>query len=143
MKRFEMIDQQFRNLRIAVFEQDGLQQSLEEAQSRSKDSSFQKNWSPLGSSFNDLRQYCGGITNVMPRTSCVESTFSLINWTKDPNSKQLTDFSLEAILHCKQYGMLQELLGQQWGILDKVWVTLTLARVQYYPNPKRSNTEIY
>ena len=111
-EEIEMIDQQFRNLRIAVREQDGLQQSLEEAQSRSKDSSFQKNWSPLGSSFNELRQYCGGITSVMPRTSCVESTFSLINWTKDPNSKQLTDFSLEAILHSKQYQKLQKLFDQ-------------------------------
>ena len=47
----------------------------------------------------------------MPGTSSVESDFSIINWTKDSHSKCLTNFSLEAILHCKQYGMLQELLG--------------------------------
>ena len=83
---------------------------MKDAQSHSKVLSFQNCWSPLESNFyDDLRQYRGGIASVMPGTSCVESNFSLINWTKDPNSKQLTDFSLEAILHSKQYQKLQKL----------------------------------
>jgi hypothetical protein len=108
-EEIEKIDQQFRDLRIAFREQDGLQQSLKEAHSQFAVSSFPSCWSPLGSKFNELRQYAGGIATVMPGTSCVESDFSLIKWTKDPNSRSLTDFSLESILHCKQYGQLEEL----------------------------------
>ena len=67
-------------------------------------------WSWSGSDkYADLRMYCGGIASVMPGTSSVEADFSLIHWTKDPNSSALTDFSLEAILHCKQEERLQKL----------------------------------
>lgn len=57
-------------------------------------------------------QYVGGIATVMSGTSSVESDFLLINWTKDSNSRSLTDFSLEAILHCKQYGKLEKHFNQ-------------------------------
>jgi hypothetical protein len=38
----------------------------------------------------------------------VESDFSLINWEKDDYRAGLTDFSLEGILHSKQYFELLE-----------------------------------
>jgi hypothetical protein len=108
-EQIEKIEQEFQDLRIAFREQDGLQQSLKEAHSEFTVSSFQNCGSPLGSKFNELRQYAGGIATVMAGTSCVESDFSLINWSKDPNSRRLTDFSREAILHCKQHAKSEKL----------------------------------
>ncbi len=66
-------------------------------------------WSPLGKDYNALKEYGGGLASVMPGTSLVEADFSLINWTRDPHLKSLTDFSLESILHCKQYRTLESL----------------------------------
>ena len=93
-EEIEKIGKQFRDLRLAFREEGGLKQSLDQAQSNSKftGDSFQKCWKPLGSKYNELRQYCGGIASVMPGTSSVESDFSIINWTKDVHSKCSTDF---------------------------------------------------
>jgi hypothetical protein len=74
-QQIEKIDQQFQDLRIVFREQTGLKESLEEAQSQSTASSFQNCWRPLGCTFTELRQYVGGITTVMPGTSCVETDF--------------------------------------------------------------------
>jgi hypothetical protein len=144
------IDQQFRELRIAYREEQGMKRCLKGAHrhhqegqsggypsfndgeppprgnfplagppagacstSRSavvSSSSFRKAWIPLNGRFKELREYCAGVATVMPGTSCVESDFSLINWTRDPNCAALTDFSLEAILHCKQFAKLQKLV---------------------------------
>jgi hypothetical protein len=104
----EKIDEQFRSLRLATREDTGLKSVLEANHSK-PNASFEDHWSPLGNKYNDLKNFCGGIACVMPGTSCVESDFSLINWTKDPNSQKLTDFSLESILHCKQYKFIQEI----------------------------------
>jgi len=105
----EKIDEQFRKLRIAVREQSGFSQMLQNAEAHSAIQSFEQCWNPLGNEFEDLRRFCGAIASVMPGTSSVESDFSLINWTKDPSSRNLTDFSLESILHCKQYRKLRDL----------------------------------
>jgi hypothetical protein len=67
---------------------------------------FKDCWSPLGAGFEELKSFAGGIATVMTGTSSVEADFSLINWHKDPNSKAMTDFSLESILHCKQHTRL-------------------------------------
>jgi hypothetical protein len=105
----EKIDDQFRKLRLAFKEARGFSQMLQNAQSSSTVQSFEQCWSPLGNEFDDLRTFCGAIASVMPGTSTVESDFSLINWTKDPNSQSLTDLlSLESILHCKQYRELRD-----------------------------------
>jgi hypothetical protein len=69
-KQIEMIEQQFRDLRIAFCEQDGFQQCLMEAHSEFTVSSFQNCWSPLRSIFNELWQYAGGIATVMVGISC-------------------------------------------------------------------------
>ncbi|KAG7363603.1 hypothetical protein IV203_026964 [Nitzschia inconspicua] len=106
----ENIDEQFRKLRLAFKEQGGFSQMLHDAQASCAVQSFEKCWSPLGSEFEQLRMFCGAIASIMPSTSCVESEFTLINWTKDPNSQSLSDFSLESILHCKQYKKLRDLM---------------------------------
>lgn len=108
-EELERIDQQFRKLRLSFREESGFVQVLQQAHSRSALQSFEDCWNPLGKDYDDLRRFCGGIASVMPGTCSVEADFSLINWTKDPHSRSLTDFSLESILHCKQYGMLRDL----------------------------------
>lgn len=105
----EQIDRQFRQLRLAFTEQRGFSDMLQNAQGGTTVQSFEQCWGPLGKDFEYLKWYCGGIASIMPGTSSVESDFSLINWTKDPSSQSLTDFSLEAILHCKQYRQLRDL----------------------------------
>jgi hypothetical protein len=76
--------------------------------STNKVQSFKDSWSPLGKEYDALKEFCVGLVSVMPGTSLVESDFSLINWTsRDPHLKSLSDFSLEAILHCKQYRTLE------------------------------------
>lgn len=106
----EKIDEQFRSLRLSFREDSGFKRALEEAHAgHSASQAFEASWRPLGSEYDDLKQFCGGIASVMPGTSSVEADFSLINWTKDPHSQNLTDFSLESILHCKQYRKIQKL----------------------------------
>jgi hypothetical protein len=51
----------------------------------------------------ELKRFCGGLASVFPGTATVESDFSLSNWEKDDYCASLTDFSLEGILHSKQY----------------------------------------
>ncbi|KAI2497762.1 hypothetical protein MHU86_16757 [Fragilaria crotonensis] len=107
----EAIDAQFRRLRIAYREETGLKVMLDAVHSQATLQAFKDSWSLLGEDYHALKEYCcGGIaTSVMPGTSLVESDFSLINWTRDPHSKSLTDFSLESILNCKQYRTLESL----------------------------------
>jgi len=56
-----------------------------------------------------IQMFCGAIASIMPSTCSVESDFSLINWTTDPNLQSLSDFSLESILHCKQHWKLRDM----------------------------------
>ena len=75
--------------------------------------SFKDCWNPLpASEYRELREFAGGIATVMPGTSSVEADFSLINWHKNPNSKSMTDFSLESILHSKQHTRLAALASK-------------------------------
>jgi len=98
----EKIDELFRQLRLEYRENSGFKQQLVDCHmGNSGLASFAESWKPLGKEYDELKKFCGGIASVMPTTATVEGDFSLINWTKDPFSRKLTDFSLEAILHCK------------------------------------------
>jgi hypothetical protein len=92
-------------------EESGLKSTLDALHSQGTAlQAFKDSWSPLGKEYNALKDFCGGIASVMPGTSSVESDFSLTDWTSDPHSKSLTDFSsLESILHCKQYRTMESL----------------------------------
>jgi len=105
----EIIYDQFHKLCLAFKEQSGFVQMLQNAQACSTVQSFEQCWNPLGSEFEDVQRFCGAITSIMPGTSSIKSDFSLIYWTKDSSSQSLTDFSLESILHCKQYQNLRDL----------------------------------
>jgi hypothetical protein len=66
-------------------------------------STFDDAWHLLGEKFTLLRDFAGGLATVFPSTAAVESDFSLIKWEKNELRSALTEFSLEGILHCKQY----------------------------------------
>jgi hypothetical protein len=94
-------------------EESGLARILKEKQARSVVSLFDDSLIPLiEREYDDLRNFCGGNASIMPGTATVESDFSIINWTKDLSSQRLTDFSLEAVLHCKQIGRLRKLFEE-------------------------------
>ena len=57
-----------------------------------------------------LQQFCGGLATAFPNTATVESDFSVIGWEKDDTRRDLTDFSLEGILHSKQFRELKKLV---------------------------------
>ncbi|KAH6575369.1 hypothetical protein BASA62_001946 [Batrachochytrium salamandrivorans] len=65
--------------------------------------SFEDAWSVVGSRFCMLKEFCGGLATVFPNTATVESDFSRLGLEKNEYRKSLTDFSLEGVLHSKQY----------------------------------------
>jgi hypothetical protein len=72
-------------------------------------SAFEDAWNLLGERFTLLRDFAGGLSTVFPRTAAVESDFSIIKWEKDECRSALTEFSLEVIMHCKQYRAILKL----------------------------------
>jgi hypothetical protein len=67
--------------------------------------------------FSAIRAFCRDLATSFPNTASVESDFSILGWGKDAFRKSLTDFSLEGILHCKQFDQLMALCmcGNQRG----------------------------
>jgi hypothetical protein len=59
--------------------------------------------SGVGSRFSELQTFAAGIASVMPTTSRVEGDFSLMNYRRNEYCANLTDFSLEGVMHSKQY----------------------------------------
>ena len=53
--------------------------------------------------------FAGGIASMLPNTATVESDFSVIGAEKNMFRQSLTDFSLEGILHAKQFESLRSL----------------------------------
>ncbi|KAH6601738.1 hypothetical protein BASA61_001822 [Batrachochytrium salamandrivorans] len=76
------------------------------------DTDFAKGWKVAGDRFPALCQFCGDLASAFPNTATVESDFSIIGWEKDIYRKCLTDFSLEGILHAKQFTALKDLRHQ-------------------------------
>ena len=61
------------------------------------------------SEFTVLRDFCGGIASVFPNTATVESDFSILGWEADEYRRSLTNLSLEGIMQCKQFELLNSL----------------------------------
>jgi hypothetical protein len=61
-----------------------------------------------------LRSLCRGFASVFPGNSSVESDFSVIGWELNSYWANLTNFSLEGILQCKQSKKLQE-IAKKWA----------------------------
>ena len=70
---------------------------------------FYKGWDIVHAHFKQLENFCGGLATVFPGTANVKSDFSILKWEKDDGRTALTDFSLEGIMHAKQYERMSKL----------------------------------
>ena len=68
--------------------------------------SFDKGWGLCQGWFDSLRQFAGGLASMFPNTASVESDFLLVGVEKTVYRQSQTDFSLEGILHAKQFESL-------------------------------------
>jgi hypothetical protein len=64
-------------------------------------------WEPLQSQFPNLCEFSSGLATIYPGTARVESDFSILGWEKDEYRSALMNFSLEGIMHAKQFKALQ------------------------------------
>jgi hypothetical protein len=71
--------------------------------------SFEKRWSLVRGRFPILHGFCGGLASAFPNTATVEADCSILGWEKNVNRESLSDFSLEGILHSKQWPELKKL----------------------------------
>ena len=71
---------------------------------------FEAGWSIVDAKKLDvLREFCGGIASIFLNTATVESDFSILGWEADEYRRSLTDLSLEGIMQCKQFEILNRL----------------------------------
>ena len=70
---------------------------------------FDDGWSDVEELFKRLNEFCGDLATAFPGTSSVESDFSILNWEKDDCRVSLPDFSLEGILHSKQFDKINSI----------------------------------
>ena len=61
----ENVDAQFRRLRIAYREDEGMRLRLDTNHSTNKVQSFKGSWSPLGKEYDALKEFCGGTLLVL------------------------------------------------------------------------------
>ena len=71
--------------------------------------SFDMAWEVVKGRFPILCDFCVGIAIVLTNTASVESDFSVLGWEKDEYRLSITDLSLEGVLHCKQYAVIEKL----------------------------------
>ena len=64
--------------------------------------SFFDSWKILNGCFPELESFCSGLASVFPGMSQVESVYSIAMFEKDDFHSQLTDLSLEGILHANK-----------------------------------------
>jgi hypothetical protein len=107
------IETQYQDL-VSVYQKE---QTLKACLNNSTDGSkFADVWHMLGEKFTPLRDFAGGLATVSPSTATVESDFSLIKWEKNKFRSAPTDFSLEGILHYKQYEAIQSIIQSRLAI---------------------------
>ena len=70
---------------------------------------FKLLWLPTNNRFPWLQSFCRGLASAFPNKATVESDFSIIGWEKSDDWHDLTDFSLEGILHANQCHDLKKL----------------------------------
>ena len=72
--------------------------------------SFKETWNKVeiyNEKISNLKEFIGGLYTVFSSTSTVESDFSVIAYEKNDYRSQLSNLSLEGILHSKQYNLLK------------------------------------
>ncbi|KAI9913887.1 hypothetical protein PsorP6_005518 [Peronosclerospora sorghi] len=105
-QEIEFIEQEFQELCAAYEREPALKNVLERCDSRN---SFEQGWDYVQQRFGYLEWFCGGLATAFTGPSTVESDLSLVRWEKDNFRTALTEFSLEGILHSKQFKKLQSI----------------------------------
>jgi hypothetical protein len=105
-KMIDDIERDFEDLRGAYEREPSLKQFLDKCSSVT---TFDEGWSYVEKRFEHLNEFCGGLATAFPGTSSVESDFSILNWEKDYCRVSLSDFSLEGILHSKQFDKINSI----------------------------------
>ena len=70
--------------------------------------SYEEAWKPISELYKNVKEFTAGLSCIFPGTAAVESDFSIIGYEKNDYRSNLTDFSLEGILHCKQFNLLND-----------------------------------
>jgi hypothetical protein len=70
---------------------------------------LRESWKLLEGRFEELVNFSGGLATIFPGNATVESDFSVIGWEKDSYRNAQTDFSLEGLLHARQFDRLRRL----------------------------------
>ena len=111
-----MICDEFRFFQRAFREEMVFKEAMKAGKEGKKLEDFSDAWACTNNRFPSLQQLCGGLVSAFPNTATVEPDFSVIGCEKDECRTLLTNFSLEGILHAKQYHCLK-LLEQQIQII--------------------------
>jgi len=92
---------QHKKLLNAVSKEPRLQTALAR---HSEQTNFSDAWKTpsIKDRFPKLMEFCGGLASPFPNMATVESDFSVLKWEKDLHQSNITSFSLEGILHCRQ-----------------------------------------
>jgi len=69
---------------------------------------FHEAWKSAGSRFRELRVFSEGMACILPTTARVEGDFSQMGYRRDASCAGLSDFSLEGIMHAKQFRVLEK-----------------------------------
>ena len=101
----EKIEDKFQALKRAYSKEEATKRQIDAG---GPNQSFEAAWEPIQGRFPLLNDFVGGLATVFPGTSSVESDFSILKWSKDEFSMALTDFSLEGVLHAKQFSRLRK-----------------------------------
>ena len=103
----EIVSEQFVQFRSAFRNEPVLRTAIENCDVSK--TSFEEGWAVVNGRFPLLMEFSGGLATAFPNTATVESDFSILGYEKNANGSGLTDFSLEGILHGKQYDDLYKI----------------------------------
>ncbi len=97
----DLIVDQHKKLLNVVIKEPRLQTALAH---HSEQTDFSEAWRTpsIKDRFPELMEFCGGLASPFPNTAIVESDFFVLKWEKDLHRSNLTPFSLEGIIHCRQ-----------------------------------------
>ena len=102
----DCIETEFRELKKTYRDDEHVRKAIDDCTYATP---FESAWKVTAGSFKQLEAFCGGLATTFPGTSSVESDFSILKWEKDIHRMSLTDFSLEGVMHARQFKRLQEL----------------------------------
>lgn len=106
-----LIIHEFDTLVRTVAREPTLEHTLQKAGSNASGYfNFSKAWSTIYRRFPHSYKIACGLASVLPNTATVEADFSMINYERDWYRSALTSFSLEGILHAKQFDNLKKVV---------------------------------